>query len=97
MVHVLEAVCQAHDDPHPRCPVEILKHLDCKVSNSVCRQIYRVYIAYAQGGNAKVKFLTMKMLRERSIWSILVHHHPHEGFIFYAKSEEIDKVLVVDS
>jgi hypothetical protein len=32
MVHVLEAVRNAHDDSHPRSPVQILKFFDCKNS-----------------------------------------------------------------
>jgi hypothetical protein len=30
MVHVLKAVCDAHDDSHPRSPVQMLKFFDCK-------------------------------------------------------------------
>jgi len=32
MVHIFEAVRNAHDDSHPHSPVQILKFFDCKNS-----------------------------------------------------------------
>jgi hypothetical protein len=59
MVHVLKAVCDAHDDSHPRRPVQMLKFFDCKKQ---CIQVAGNTYAYELGGYAQVKSLTVKML-----------------------------------
>ena len=59
MVRVLEAVCDAHDDPHPGSPVEMLKFFDCNIG---AFKLQANKYAYERGGYAKVKSLTVKML-----------------------------------
>jgi hypothetical protein len=39
----------------------------------------------------------MQMLKEGTAWSILKHHHPGEGLIACAVTEQIHEVLVVHS
>lgn len=39
--------------------------------------------------------ITVKMLKEASIWSILKHHHSYENVILLTVAKKIDKVLVV--
>jgi hypothetical protein len=37
------------------------------------------------------------MLKERAVWRVLEHHHPCEGLLFLAVSQQVDEVLVVHS